>query len=656
MNKNTYDAGITRAREAAARYYADGTSELTDAEYDALVQDLSAAERAHPEWVTVSVLAVGAGAVTGGLRHIVPMLSLDNVYAPDEFAAWKARLGDVALVVEPKLDGMAVAVRYADGSPVQLLTRGDGTSGEDVTWALASIVNLPKALGNFSGEVRGEAIFTRQQYAQAQQLRQAHGDKPFANPRNGVAGALRGARDRSYVIPFSFYVYDWPENQFHAHTAAMGFLGLGHFPLAFEIVEQTFDDWFDLTINQRITRLGERRDELPVEIDGAVIKVDDRKDQTRLGSSSRAPRWAVAYKYPTQQIQSVLRQIHWQVGRTGVITPRAQIDPVTVGGSTVTYATLHNPADIARKGFMLGDTVLVEKAGEVIPALTAPVLDKRDGSQLPIQAPDTCPRCDSDIDRSQARWRCVRGTACGVAEGLAYAVSRDALDIDGLGKTQIENLVAAGAFIDVASIFEVGTSVNVLVADGKVAPANAAKIAERIEAAKKDTALARIITALGLVGTGRSLSRTLAGHYGSMDALLEADVASLAAVDKVGPVKAAMIAEQLNELAPVIERLANAGVLVCKHGYTEMDEPDDKPLAGMTVVVTGTMNGKLAGLSRNDMNDLIARRGGKPSSSVSKATSLLVAGDGAGSKLAKAAQLGVRVVTEEAFAGMVGAL
>lgn len=667
--KTDYLTAKTTLRAAAVAYYAGTGLLMSDAEYDELMAAVTAAETAHPQWADgdFASTSVAAGAVApGDVRHSAPMLSLDNVFSTGEFMAWASNLKRTLprtanLAVEPKLDGLAVAIRYRDGKPVQMVTRGDGASGEDVSFAIPALDNLPIS-NHWTGEVRGEVIFTTTQFEMANFLRTRNGDKPFVNARNGAAGALRGARDRAYTIPLSFYAYDavampgiW------RHTAAMD-----------ELAALGFQTAVSLTYAARagtaaevalfIAEFEATRKRLPVETDGVVVKVDSYSLRAAAGSSSRAPRWAIAYKYPAQEVTSVLRDVQWQVGRTGVITPRAQVDPVEVGGVTVTYATLHNPEDLARKGFMLGDTVLVKRAGEVIPALQAPLVDRRDGSQTPITPPTVCPRCGGQIDRTQARWRCVRGSDCGVAESISYAVSRDALDIEGLGKVQVGNLVAAGAFIDVASIFETGLSASLLVADGQVAPANAQKIIAQIEAAKT-APLARVITALGIQGTGRSLSRTLARHFGNMAALRSASVASLAGVDKIGTVKAELIREQLDGLAPVIDRMAAAGVLACQDQpmqpveATSMGHPVDLPtaaLAGMTVVVTGSMKGALAGLSRNEVNELIEANGGKAGSSVSKSTSLLVVGENAGSKLAKATELGVPVVTEAQFADMVG--
>lgn len=655
-----YDQAKATVRTAAAAYYGDSLL-MADTEYDRLLAAVTAAEAANPAWAGNDPVgtAVAAGALPpGDVTHVVPMLSLDNVFSTDEFAAWAKNRGEVEFAVEPKLDGLAVAIRYQNGVPAQMVTRGDGLAGEDVTFAVPAIVNLPRGNG-YTGEVRGEVIFTRDQFETANALREQHGDKPFANARNGVAGALRGAGNRAYVIPMSFYVYDVVGLPIMTHhTDAMTALsGLG-FADAAGLTRFT-GAGSALDVAAFIREFESSRADLPVETDGAVIKVDAYRYRQAAGESSRAPRWAIAYKYPAAEVTSVLRAVHWQVGRTGVITPRAEIDPVEVGGVTVTYATLHNPEDLARKGFMLGDVVLVKRAGEVIPRLEAPLLARRDGSQTPIVTPSACPRCGGRIDSTQARPRCLRGSACGVTEAISYAVARDALDIEGLGKVQVGNLVAAGAFIDVASIFETGLSENILVADGQVAPANAPKIIAQIEAAKT-APLARVITALGIQGTGRSLSRALAKHFGSMAALRSASVARLAGVDKIGTVKAELIREQLDDLADVIDRMAAAGVIAADDAApvaTSMGHPVDLPtaaLAGKTVVVTGSMKGALAGLSRNEVNELIEANGGKAGSSVSKSTSLLVVGESAGSKLAKATELGVPVVTEAQFAAMVG--
>ena len=661
MDKIAYDQAVADLRAASSAYYADGSSALSDARYDALLLQVRAYEAKYGI-IDGAADKVAAGAVTGDVAHSVPMLSLDNIFDTDELVGWLSRTGVTAWTVEPKLDGLAVSIRYKAGHPVQMTTRGDGLHGEDVTFALAAIANLPAYaagpsytsvsglatddLRPFSGEVRGEVLFTREQFREANLLRVANGKSAFANARNGAAGALRGAKSRTYVLPLSFFAYDMVGSGHFSHAHSMGVLADLGFDTANLLAADLREVRGPAQVIEAIDTLAQKatRDILPVEIDGVVVKADGKDDRERLGSGSRAPRWAIAFKYPADRVMTKLIGWDMEVGRTGVITPRAILEPVLVGGTTVTYATLHNFEDVARKDIRVGDTVEIVRAGEVIPRVESVILADRDGTQTAIVAPPVCPRCGGALDTSQARLRCAAGRNCGVAEAILYAVSRDALDIEGLGKTQITSLVSNGAFTDVASVFEVGLSQGTLVADGNVAGANARKIVDQIENAKH-APFARVLTALGIKGTGRSMSRRLAAHFGTMEALRAASVEQLAAVDGVGEVKANLIRAELDELSNVIDRMVVAGVNMGETLAATVPASGTQALNGMAVCVTGTMVSR----SRNEMNELVESLGGRAASCLSKSTAILVAGPGAGSKLGKAESLGVRVMSEAEF-------
>ncbi|WP_026926703.1 NAD-dependent DNA ligase LigA [Granulicoccus phenolivorans] len=707
VDRTQYEADKQRLREAAEAYYNGTDLLLDDATFDALSRQLAAIEAAHPQWAAgdsaTDQVAAGA-AVAGDVAHTVPMLSLGNVFDPDELGDWLAgvakRAGteDLVFTVEPKFDGLALSARYEEGRLTRLVTRGDGYHGEDVSYAAPNIVGLPPRLTEpVAIEVRGEVMLTTAQFEAANEARMTHGDRPFINARNGAAGALRGAADRKYPIAMSFFCYDviTPET-----TSPEG-AGAGRYVTALQRAHDLgitigvetisgIDTYAAAEVPAAVTAIEERRGSLPFAIDGAVIKVDDYAARAKIGSSSKAPNWAIAYKYAAEEGMSKLIDIIWQVGRTGVITPRAVIEPVMVSGTTITYATLHNPDDITRKGFRMGDTVIVKRAGEVIPRLEAPVVNLRDGSETEIEFPEVCPRCGSPIDKSEARWRCSRGRQCGLAEAVTYAVSREAWDIEGLGKKQVENLVASGRVGGVDDVFTL-TETD-LIEFGKVAPANAPKITAEIERARTSP-LARTITALGIRGTGRAMSRRIAKHFRTMDAFRAAGIPELEAVDGIGTEKSAMIVLELAELAPVIDHLSELGVSMADEldpavaevaaevapdsvdtaagsaGAAGAGEPGAEeagadadgaagaaaqPLAGMKVVVTGSMVGPLADLSRNEMNELIESLGGRATGSVSKNTDLLVAGEKGGSKRAKAEQLGVRIVSEDEFAALIG--
>jgi DNA ligase (NAD+) len=408
-----------------------------------------------------------------------------------------------------------------------------------------------------------------------------------------------------------------------------------------------------------IDSLLSRRADLGFGIDGAVIKADSPADREQAGSSSRAPRWGIAFKFPADSRLTTLEEVIWQVGRTGVITPRARVKPVFVGGTTVTYATLHNPNDLARQGLMLGDTVMVLRAGEVIPRIEGAVVSARTGAEIPIEAPPVCPNCGSEIDRSQERWRCTRGRKCALPQSIRYAVARDCWDIESVGEKLVRQLVDQGLVTDVADVFAL-TEEHLLTLD-RMGKTSAAKALAEIEKAKAQP-LARTLTALGVRGTGRSMSRRIARYFATMDAIQAADAPALEAVDGIGPERAPLIVEELIELAPVIAKLREAGVSMVEPGATgpvavseEEAVGDGLPLTGekgkpMSVVVTGKMTGPLAALSRNEMNELIERAGGKSSGSVSKNTGLLVAAEEGSSKYQKALDLGVPIETPDQFA------
>jgi len=387
-----------------------------------------------------------------------------------------------------------------------------------------------------------------------------------------------------------------------------------------------------------------------------VIKADSPADQTKAGTGSRTPHWATAFKFPAAQKITVLRAVEWSVGRTGVIAPRAVLEPVDVAGTTITYATLHNPADIARRGLMLGDHVIVYRAGEVIPRVEGAVAALRTGNEQPIDIPEICPRCDSDIDRSQERWRCERGRACGRTEAIRYAVARD---IEGLGEKIIVQLIDKGLIEDFADLFTL-TRDQLLTLD-RMGDKSADNLMAAIEAAKTKP-LNRVFCALGVLGTGRSMSLRIATHLGSMQAIRDVDAVALEQVDGIGGEKAPVVVAELADLAPLIDKLVTAGVNMDQPGFVPPVPADaeaettsertgsELPLAGMTVVVTGTMTGPLSDRSRTEMTELITRAGGRASSSISARTHLVVAGEKAGSKLDKARTLGIETITPEEFA------
>ncbi|MFJ1872500.1 NAD-dependent DNA ligase LigA [Streptomyces chartreusis] len=682
-------AGYARAVEdvvkAAAAYYTDGTSPLDDDTYDRLTRGIAAWEAAHPDQVLPDSPSgkVAGGAVEGDVPHTVAMLSLDNVFSAEQFTAWTAslarRIGHEAerYSVEAKLDGLAIAARYTQGRLTRLITRGDGTAGEDVSHAMSTVEGLPETLAEpVTVEVRGEVLMTGAQFEHANEVRTAHGGQPFANPRNAAAGTLR-AKDRAYTVPMTFFGYGLlplpgtdealaARLDGLAHSELMALAGqLGvHTTATTEVPGVTADTTEDVLT--RVREIAALRAALPFGIDGIVIKADLADDQRAAGNGSRAPRWAIAYKLPAVEKITRLLDVEWNVGRTGIIAPRGVLEPVEIDGSTITYATLHNPADITRRDLRLGDQVMVHRAGDVIPRIEAPVAHLRTGDEKPIVFPEACPRCGSAIDTSQERWRCEQGRNCHLVASLSYAAGRDQLDIEGLGATRVVQLVEAGLVADLADLFTLTR--EQLLGLERMGETSTDNLLAALATAKARP-LSRVLCALGVRGTGRSMSRRIARHFATMDNIRAADAEQLQQVEGIGPEKAPSIVAELAELSGLIEKLAAAGVNMTEPGATFVpmdasadatdtdagtaDAPAGGPLSGMTVVVTGAMTGPLEKLSRNQMNELVERAGGRSSSSVSKKTSLVVAGESAGSKRAKAEDLGIRLATPDEFSLLV---
>ncbi|MGW1536366.1 NAD-dependent DNA ligase LigA [Streptomyces aureus] len=676
-----YAQAVEDAVKASAAYYAGGTSVLDDDAYDRLVRGIAAWEAAHPDQVLPESPTgkVAGGAVEGDVPHTVPMLSLDNVFSAEEFTAWTASLARRTgheverFSVEPKLDGLAIAARYHQGRLTRLITRGDGTAGEDVSHAIGTVEGLPGELAEpLTLEVRGEVLMTTAQFEHANEVRTAHGGQPFANPRNAAAGTLR-AKERAYTVPMTFFGYGLlPVPGTDADTAA-GLDDLAHSELMARAAGLGVNTTASTAVPgitaasveqvlARVQEIAALRAELPFGIDGIVVKADLAADQRAAGSGSRAPRWAIAYKLPAVEKITRLLEVEWNVGRTGIIAPRGVLEPVEIDGSTITYATLHNPADITRRDLRLGDHVMVHRAGDVIPRIEAPVAHLRTGEEQPIVFPESCPNCGSGIDSSEQRWRCEQGRNCHLVAALSYAAGRDQLDIEGLGHTRVVQLVEGGLVTDLAGLFALTR--EQLLGLERMGETSTDNLLAAIETAK-GRPLSRVLCALGVRGTGRSMSRRIARYFATMDAIRAADAETIQRVEGIGTEKAPSIVAELAELAPLIDRLVAAGVNMTEPGATPPPAPGEEgaeaaeggaaggPLAGMTVVVTGAMTGALEQLSRNQMNELIERAGGRSSSSVSKKTTLVVAGEGAGSKRAKAETLGIRLAAPEEFAELV---
>jgi DNA ligase (NAD+) len=662
-----YVTAVDRIRAAAQAYYHGEPEQMDDATYDALVRQVQSTEVAKPQWKVAdspTEVVAGGAAVDGNVPHSEPMLSLDNVFSPDELRDWAERLFRAVgrpvsrFTVEPKIDGLAVAARYVDGKLVQVLTRGTGLVGEDVTAQARHVAGLPDTLSSpVTIEVRGEVHMTKADFEKAQEIRVANGGTSFSNERNAAAGSLR-AQNRTYVVPLSFLAYavhGLPEGSAEAesHAAAMAYIaGLGVATTAQSEagmpVCATVDELVDVVLRLEVMKPG-----LAFIIDGGVIKCDLTTDRVEAGASSRAPKWGIAYKYPPDTRETTLVSIELQIGRTGIITPVAKLAPIEVGGVTVTSATLHNFADLLVRDVRVGDKVYVRRAGEVIPEIVGANHGARTPDIVAFESPEVCPNCGDAIDKTHKRWRCVRGRKCHAATSVTYAVSRDCLDIDGLGSKLIVKLIDAGMIQDVADLFVL--DVPTLAALDRMGDTLAGKLVANIQAAKQQT-FARVLTALGVQGTGRSLSRRIAKHFGSMAALQAATAEQLQAVEGIGREKTVLILAELEELAPVIAKLAERGVNLSDEQPAGVAGGAVLPLVkadgtAMTVVVTGSV----PGLTRNEGNEAVEKLGGRSSSSVSAKTDLVVVGDGAGSKADKAASLKRPILPADRFAELLKA-
>jgi DNA ligase (NAD+) len=661
-------------RHHARAYYTLDAPEIPDAEYDALFQELQAIEAAHPDLLTRdSPTQRVIGAVLEGLqpvRHAVPMLSLDTetdttAAGAEKFdARIRKALGlvetdpPVEYAAEMKFDGLAINLRYEAGDLVQAATRGDGETGEDVTHTVRTIASVPKRLKGVSApalEVRGE-VFMRRADFEALNERQrkliesgAKGEKTFVNPRNAAAGVVRQLDARNAARrPLSFFAYGlgevvgWsiPPTQ-TALLDAFDAMGLPASPMHEKVEGAAGLVAFH-------ARVAERRDSLPYDIDGVVYKVNDRALQERLGFKSREPRWAVAQKYPAQERTTRLNAIDIQVGRTGKLTPVARLEPVFVGGTTVSNATLHNEEEIHRKDVRIGDTVIVRRAGDVIPEVVGVVIERRPkGVGAPFdlfaQLGGKCPVCGSAIAREEGEvdWRCSGGLFCAAQRkhAILHFAGRRALDIEGLGEKIVDQLVDAGMLTALPDIYALtGERLEAL---ERMGDRSAANLVSNIEASKRTT-LARFLYGLGIRHVGESTAKDLARHFGGLGRLMKASVPQLLEVADVGPIVAESVYGFFNEPhnLEVIDGLLKARIEWAESEGEAGAAP--KPLAGKTFVLTGT----LPTLAREDAKEMIESQGGKVAGSVSKKTDYVVAGAEAGSKLAKAEALGVAVIDE----------
>jgi DNA ligase (NAD+) len=655
-------------REHQFRYYVRDAPIISDAEFDQLLRQLAALEEQHPELRTPdspTQLVGGAGFATDftSADHLERMLSLDNVFSTEEFDLWAGRVraevdNDVPFLCELKIDGVALALVYRDGRLVRAATRGDGRTGEDVTLNARTIDDVPEKLTAAQGypvpdvlEVRGEVFFRLADFEALNATLVEDGKTPFANPRNSAAGSLRQkdpavtARRKLRMICHGLgHIEGFRPASLHDAYLALRAWGLpvSEHTTRVEDVAGALD---------RIAYWGEHRHDVDHEIDGVVVKVDDVSLQRRLGSTSRAPRWAIAYKYPPQEVQTKLLDIRVNVGRTGRVTPFAFMTPVQVSGSTVGLATLHNAAEVKRKGVLIGDTVVIRKAGDVIPEVLGPIADLRDGSEREFVMPTHCPECGTELapaKEGDADIRCPNSRSCPaqLRERVFHVAGRGAFDIEALGYEAAIALLQAGVISDEGDLFSLTEDdllrTELFTTKNGAVSANGKRLLANLDNAKSQP-LWRVLVALSIRHVGPTAARALATEFGSLDAITEASTEQLAAAEGVGPTIAAAVTEwfTVDWHCVIVDKWRAAGVRMAD----ERDASTPRTLEGLTIVVTGS----LAGFSRDDAKEAILARGGKAAGSVSKKTAYVVAGDAPGSKYDKAVELGVPILDEDGF-------
>lgn len=653
-------------------YYIRNAPEISDAEFDALLHELEQLEAEHPDLVTadsptqrVAGRPIEAFAT---VQHLEPMLSLDNAYNEEELRAFDERVrrgagagdGRIGYVAELKIDGLSIALTYEDGRLIRGATRGNGTDGEDVTVNVRTIRAIPLMLRQGPAgriEVRGEVYLPRASFERMNREQAEAGEQMYANPRNTAAGTMRNLDPalvaRRGLSAFTYQMVGGPADASHADLlTAMATWGLPIEPHwrrcdGIDEVVVFCNEWAD------------QRQRLDFDTDGVVIKVDDLGLRQRLGTTAKFPRWATAFKFPAQQAHTKLLRIDVNVGRTGAVTPYAVLEPVFVAGSTVSMATLHNAEDIARKDIRAGDTVVIEKAGDVIPKVVAPILSLRPDDAVPWVMPTTCKECGSTLHRDEEEvvWRCVNASCpARLRRSLEHFASRSAMNIEGLGASLVDQLLAQDLVQDFSGLYHLEPEVleNLIVTpkeprSERAVPRKLGKVGrnvyEQLQRSKEND-VARLLYALGIRHVGEKAATTLAKYMRSMDAILAASVETLQEIPEVGPVVAEsirMFAEEPQN-RELIAKLAAAGVNMTTRLPEPVVEPAG-PLVGKTVVITGT----LSSMTREQAAEALEQLGAKVAGSVSKKTSYLIAGDDAGSKLEKARQLGVETLDEAAF-------
>ena len=639
-------------------YYVEDKPTATDAEYDKAYHELLALEKEHPEFVTADSTTQRVGGEVleqfQKVTHTNPMLSLSNAFSKEDLEEFDARLRKltnraIEYVCELKIDGLSIALTYQNGQLQLGATRGDGTTGEDVTGNVRTIKSVPLSLKEpWNVEVRGECYMPKKSFVALNESREEEGLEVFANPRNAAAGSLRQLDPKiAAKRNLSVFLYSSPsveelgvstQEELLEKMAEMGFVTNPE-----RLKCQTIDEVWNY-----IETIGAKRQELPYEIDGMVIKVNDFATQEEIGYTVKAPRWAIAYKFPAEEAQTVVRDVEWTVGRTGVVTPTAVMDPVQLAGTTVRRASLHNIDLMKERDIRLEDTVVIHKAGDIIPEVTRVILEKRPATSQPYEFPTTCPVCHEKLEHleDEVAIRCLNPKCpAQLTEGMSHFVSRNAMNMSGIGPSIIKQLFEEGLVLDVADLYKL--TLDQLLALDKIQQKSAENILEAIEKSKANS-LERLLTGLGIRHVGTKAAKELAQHFGNMKALQEASIEQLLEIDGLGDIIAYSVKTYFEQpsVQELIQELQDRGVNMSYLGKTKADsEASGHILSGKTVVLTGT----LEQLTRQDAKEKLESLGAKVTGSVSKKTDVVIAGHSAGSKLDKANALGIEVWSEQQF-------
>ena len=637
-------------------YYVEDAPEISDYEYDMLMQRLKALEAEHPELITPDspTQKVGGEALSKfePVQHQVPLESLTDVFSYEELFAFGERMdaslpGGHSYVVEPKIDGLSMSLEYENGVFVRGATRGDGVTGENVTENLRTVRSLPLRIENAPERliVRGEVYMSKAVFEELNARRELKGEPLLANPRNAAAGSMRqldpkvAASRKLDIICFNMQYSS--DEKYLSHTETLDAMRSMGFPV---VPYQKFNDIKECV--ERIRWLGENRGDLPYDMDGAVIKLDSLSQRAALGSTAKAPRWAVAFKYPPEKKESRVLDIVVQVGRTGVLTPKVIVEPVRLAGTTVSAATLHNQDNIDRLDLRIGDTVLLQKAGEIIPEVLSVNKAKRPADAVPFSMPTVCPECGSPVVRDEdgVALRCT-SPECPAQRlrNIAHFASREAMDIEGLGISVCESLINSGLVKDASDLYYL--EAEPVAQLDRMGDKSAKNLIAAIENSKQ-AGLARLLCAFGIRQVGQKAAKVLASYYGDLDELMAADAEALTTIPDIGGITAGFIVNWFGnpQSQDLIHKLRAAGV-----SFASREEKKDDRFAGLTFVLTGT----LSRFTRDEASAIIESFGGKASSSVSKKTTYVLAGENAGSKLTKAESLGIKIISEEEFEAMI---